>query len=142
MPPIDEKKGRLATLRLIWATLVIGQIAFAAVAMLVIAPGHNFKPNPQGAQVLTIVGVIMMLVILPLAFVIRRMVYAPGPDGQIQYGKYAAGNIIFYAMCESVAFVGIFALLMKGTVGEQILIPAIAVALQIVNYPTGLPQLK
>jgi hypothetical protein len=135
--PGSKKMSPLIVLRFIWAVLILGELSFAGIVTMVLWPQRTAPPDLVAAQNMTIVATVMMLVLLPLAFVIRRMVYRPGPNGQITPGKYLTGNIIFYTMCDSVAMTGLIAMFLHGGPGGAVIVPAIAVAMQIVNYPSG-----
>jgi hypothetical protein len=135
-----NKNGPLVVLRIIWAALLLGQFAFAAIITFVLWPQGLVHTNAHEAQILAIFSTIFMFVMLPLAFVVRKIAYQPSPDGKIAPGRYSTGNIIFYTICEAVAMVGLIAMMMHQGPSGVIFVPAVAVALQIVNYPSGTPQ--
>ena len=139
MSPSNSKISLLIVLRIIWGALILGELSFAGIVTMFLWPRRTAPPDLAAAQNMTIVATVMMLVLLPLAFVIRRMVYRPGPDGQITTRKYLIGNIIFYAICEIVAYTGLIAMLLHGGPGGAVIVPTVAVAMQIVNYPSGSP---
>ena len=111
--PSHRKLSPLIVLRIIWASLILSQLFFGAVVTMFLWPQRTAPPDQTAAQMLTIVATGMMLVLLPLGFVIRRRVYQASADGKIATTKYLIGNIIFYAICESVAFTGLIAMLLQ-----------------------------
>ncbi|HWB53568.1 MAG TPA: hypothetical protein VG722_05225 [Tepidisphaeraceae bacterium] len=127
----------IGIMRIIWAAMILGEMAFAAVTMLILWPARSPLYSPDQAQMMTIVAAGMMVVVLPLAFVLRRAIRGPVDAADMSAARYLAGNIVFLALCEAVVMVGIIAILFKGSVGEQILVPAVGVAMQIVNYPSA-----
>lgn len=144
MPQIEQKKSpaaQMASVRLIWLMLLLGQLGFAVITVFVVWPGKQFVPNPQLAHQFNILALIMLVVLVPAGFVIRHRTYGDAQQG-IPAGKYLTGNIIFFSLCEAVSFAGLIGMLLSGQVGESVVVPAIAIAIQILNYPNGNTLLK
>jgi O-antigen ligase len=104
---------------------------------LMLGPGMQ---SHMDTTMLERVAGLMFLVLMPTAFVIRKVAYrASSTDGNITIGAYAAGNIIFWAMCEGVAFFGLVITMLAGKAGLAFAIAVAAMIVQILNFPTGGP---
>ncbi len=78
----DENfRGRLMTLRIIWAALVTGIIIFVLVA-LVIGP-NNPPQDPAFARLLLYIAVVMAATMLPVGFFVRRTIWNKGGGGAV-----------------------------------------------------------
>ena len=127
----------LLTLRIIWAALLVGQIALLVVILKVILPGRT-QP-PQINQPLTMVCYGMLATMVPVGFVVRMMIFRRGRDefGAIAPGAYGTGNIVFWALCEGVSFFSLICVMQNGSLAPTIYVTAAAVALQVTAFPTG-----
>ena len=129
---------QLLPLRIIWGALLMGQVTYLALVML--ALGKNMPaPDPASTQLFLYIAVGMLAVLVPMAFVVRAAVYRSGrsDEGLLAPAQYATGNIIFWAMCEGVGLAAItFGLLNQGG-GPVLVVAAVAIAVQVVNFPTG-----
>jgi hypothetical protein len=129
--------GRLMTMRIIWAALLMGQVMFIGVTLVV---GPNQKPaDATAARMVLWVSVIMLATLVPVAYVVRAIIYRGGKqeDGTVSAQAYATGNIIFWAMCEGVGMCAITGALLNGGRGPHFIVAAIAMAVQVLNFPTG-----
>jgi hypothetical protein len=126
-------------LRIIWAALWMGEVMFLVVATIVAAAPD--PPQPGTTQLLFYLALGMLVVMAPVAYILRLTTYARGRqgDGTIAPGAYATGNIIFWAMFEGVGMFAIVGVLLNGGRGPHLLIAAIAIAVHLVNFPTGRP---
>jgi hypothetical protein len=135
--PKPTPAQRLVALRIIWAALLAGQIMFLAIALVI---GRSMHPlDPQTSQLYLYVAVAMLAVLVPTAYALRAAIYrkARGDDGMVDGAAYVTANILFFAMCEGVGIAAIaFALLNQGR-GAVLFVAAIAIAVQVVNFPTG-----
>ena len=123
-------------LRIIWGALLMGQIMFLAV-VLTIGPKQE-KPDPSMSNVLLYAAVAMLATTVPIAFVVRSIIYRKGQtDAGVEAGAYATGNIIFWAMCEGCGFFGLVGGLLNQGRGPHLFVAAVAIALIVVNFPTG-----
>ena len=128
---------QLTVLRIIWAALLMGQAIFLVVTLTI---GKNMAGiDPHMANLLLYCAIGMLVVLVPMAYVVRAMIYrnGRGEDGLIAPEQYASGNVVFWAMCEGVGIAAItFGLLNRGQ-GPVLFVAAIAIAVQVVNFPTG-----
>ena len=128
--------GTLLVTRIIWAALLMGQVIFLVI-VLTIGPRFS-EPDPELMQILLYVLMAMLVAMVPIAYIVRGVIYNKGRrDGIVQPPAYATGNILFLAMCEGVGFAGLtFALLNRGG-GPHLIVALVAMAVQVVNFPTG-----
>ena len=128
---------QLMALRIIWAAMLMGQIMFLAITLTIAKNMAGLAPKLASLFLYCAIG--MLVVLVPVAYVIRGIVYrgGRGEDGLIAPQQYASGNILFWAMCEGVGLAAItFGLLNRGQ-GPVLFIAAVAIAVQAVNFPTG-----
>jgi drug/metabolite transporter (DMT)-like permease len=129
---------RLMVLRIIWGALLTGLLVFFGV-VIVIGPSRP-KPDPQLANLLLYVAVAMLAAEAPVAFLVRSLVYRKGhTEAGVSPEAYATGNIIFWAMFEGVGFFALVAGLQNQGRGPHLVVAAIAIAMIVVNFPTGGP---
>ena len=125
-------------LRIIWAALLMGQIMFLVITLTV---GKSTKPaiDAQMANILLYCAIAMLAVMVPMAYLVRGLVYRKGhgDDGLIGPGQYATGNILLWAMCEGVGLAAITFAFINGGQGPVLFVAAVAIAVQVVNFPTG-----
>jgi hypothetical protein len=129
---------QLRVLRIIWFALLLGQVMF-----LIVATTFAASPDQRDeGLVLFYVAVGMLVVLTPIAFLVRGQIYARGrgPDGRVAGGAYATGNIIFWAMFEGVGMLSIVGALLNGGRGPHLFVTAAALAMHVVNFPTGRPM--
>jgi hypothetical protein len=128
---------QLLTTRVIWAAMVAGEIAFMFV-VLIFGPTMNANSTVPTHR-LTIIAGAMLVVLVPLAYFVRAGVYRSGrqENGRIAPGAYLIGNIIFWSMCEGVAFFGLLVTLLARKPGAAFAIAVVAMAVQAINFPTG-----
>ena len=132
IPPVR----RLMTLRIIWAALLMGQLAFLGI-VLMIGPNQP-APDPQMLRILLYVLIAMAATMIPIGFVIRGIIYNNGrTEAGVAPAQYAVGNILFWAMCEGVGLFGITAGLLNRGRGPHLIVAVIALAIMIVSFPTG-----
>lgn len=138
-----ERKQVLRNARVLWTALLLGEIAFAAVvaALTTGMLGDAPAADPDLAPIMTGVGLLMLVTVVPIAYFIRGQVYkrhwrdhAVAPQG------YFTGNLLLWAACEGVTFFGLVVVLVTGS-WSPLLMAVVAMTVQIVNYPHGRPML-
>ena len=139
--PNPRPLSPLATLRIIWAALIAGPVVFALVILFVVRPQQAAGATPALQPVLLYVNIIMVATMIPLAYIVRAVMYRGGreADGSVRPGSYATGNIIFLAMCEGAAFFSLVCGMLNGGTGLPMLLAVIALAVELINFPTGRP---
>jgi hypothetical protein len=132
----NELKRQLLTLRIIWAALLLGQLIYLGVSLAI---GKNMpEPDASMARILWYVTIGSLLVMLPIAYALRLMIYAKGRSNDVITPQaYATGNILFWAMCEGVSMLAITTSMLNRHQGTYLYVAMIAFAVQVVNYPTG-----
>ena len=132
----DRLKKQLLTLRIIWAALLFGQVMYFGIALFV---GRTMpEPDASTARILWYVTLAAMFLLIPLAYVVRLMVFLRGRKGTVVTPEaYATGNILFWAMCEGLAMLAITCWLLNRNQGPYLYVAMLAFAFQVVNYPTG-----
>jgi hypothetical protein len=129
----QNPKQALMVVRIIWAAMLIGQIVFLGV---ILAIRQNSAEKPQTPPILGYISVVMALAAVPTAFILRKAAYGrPDQQGLIPVGKYSTGNILFLAMLEGTALLGLVAFFLGNTIG--IVASAGLMAVQLANFPCG-----
>src|SRR5688500_7206503 len=118
----NEFRGRLMTLRIIWAALIMGLVMFAGVVLVI---GPNRPPqDPSMPRLLLYMAIALAAISVPIGFIIRTIIWnkGRGDDGLIAAGHYATGNIIFWATCEGPAFFALVGALLNGGRGPHLIV--------------------
>jgi len=124
---------RLMTLRIIWFALLFGECAFAAIVLVFPHP-----PTSSPQPILIYVNAAMLFTLVPICFVIRMFLFRRSRlDGRIRFGAYSIGNIILWAGCDGVAFLGLVAAFINGSLWPTILITAVAMGIQLITFPVA-----
>ncbi len=139
--PAISPKQALIVIRVIWAALLVGELAFAGVVAVQIAQG-KFRPQATPIMLLVMIQGIMMAVMVPVTFLVRKIIFSKGRNeqGAVKPQAYNSGNIIFWAGCEGSAFFGLIIALMYGTFWPSGVLVGIAMGLQALSFPTGKPM--
>jgi hypothetical protein len=138
--PNPSNRGRLAALRIIWAALLMGQVNFLGVIFFVLWPNQSARrqPDPMTMRMLLYVAGGMLVAAILGGYIIRSMMYGPRQsDGSIHPARYASGNIILWAMSEGVAFLALVSMMMDQKPWPFLGIALVAMANQVINFPTG-----
>lgn len=136
-------KGRaLLTTRVVWACLIAGQALFAvSIAVLNAQGALSGDADAQLKRLLFVVSLGMAGVLIPLGYFLRLQTYKRYWQGDTIHPQgYYTGNLILLALCE---LVGIFALLGVFVATQwwpYALGAGVAVLVQVINWPTGLPM--
>jgi hypothetical protein len=82
------------------------------------------------------VNLLLLLTEVPVAFVIRMMIFRRGTvDGAIRPAAFATGNIVFWAGYEGVSFFGLIIVVLSGSWWPAIAIVGVALGLQAITFP-------
>ena len=129
-------KKTLMTMRIIWFALLMGPISFLILLAVLVLP-HHVQTNPP-QPVLVWVNLVMLATVVPVTFFIRNLIFrrSQSQDG-IKAAAYSAGNIVFWAGCEGVAFFGLVIALINGSLWPTIVIVAIALVPQLLTFPVA-----
>jgi len=134
-------RGALATLRIIWAALLVGELVFLGVIFFLLRGANPPAPGPADVtRMLFFASIVFLAGGVVVGFVLRSRLYNPRQaDGSVAPGKYVTGNIIFLALCEGPAFFGLVVCMLSGHFLPAVAVPAVAMAIQLLNFPTGAP---
>jgi hypothetical protein len=135
----SNKRQALLVNRIIWGALIVGELMFMGIAL---GLGGSLQRNERGARILFYVAVGMAASTIPAAFLIRSLIFRAGTDaaGNVQPGRYTAGNIVCWAMCEGVAFLALVTCMIAGTAMPYLIPAVVAMAAQAITFPTGAPM--
>lgn len=141
----------LRNLRIIWAALLGGQIVFLMVIAVLAAQGTAGTGAPGGgggaASVVVILGFVAAGLLVSgviIGLFIRNQIYKANWQGDVVTpAGYFQGNLVFLALLEGVAMVGLVAALLAGTLMTPAIIPSvIAMGIQVINFPNGRPMMS
>lgn len=125
----------LMVLRIIWAALLMGQVLFLGVVLMLRSQGSASPSDAGMLKLLFFVEIALAALTIPVAFFVRRMVM--GLARPIPMQKYFTGTIIFLAMLEGVSLFGLVVLLLGAPLQTGLIVPAVAMVLQVISFPTG-----
>jgi hypothetical protein len=119
---------------IIWSAVLMGQAMFLAMLVLVILPQRT-QTNPP-VPALQWVDLGMLVTVVPIAFLVRASLFRRARnESETNPMLYATGNLVFWAACESVAFLGLVAAVVNGSLKPTMFVVAIAVGLQVLAFP-------
>jgi len=134
----DPLEKVLRSARVIWAGLLLGQIAFAgAIGFLITRGDLGFKPG-EASRLLTRISFGLLVLMVPLAYFVRGLIFRPPGEGEpLPPRDYLRGTIVFLAMCEGVALFGLVTTLLNGSFFPPAITTLIALIVQAMNFPDG-----
>ncbi|MAX25124.1 MAG: hypothetical protein CMJ19_11535 [Phycisphaeraceae bacterium] len=126
-------------LRLIWGMMLLGQLAFFAVALVV---SFNGEPATfESVKIFYIIAVVLGLMSVPMGSFIRMQIYkkhwvnnAVTPQG------YFIGSLLSMAIIEGAALFSIVVLFLHGQIGPTLALPIALMGVFAMNYPNGKPM--
>jgi hypothetical protein len=124
----------LRVARILWATLLLGPIALAVVAVL-----RRRGPGPPaevGALAWAAIGAtVLALVLAPR---LRAMLWARGRRGEVvEPSKWLAGHVVAWALYEGAGMLGWITVLLGAPKLATVSVPAIALLAQFAAFPRG-----
>lgn len=135
-----NRHGTLIVVRIIWFALIVGQLGFGVIVYLQARSGQAGDQSQLQGQMLAIATAILIGAI-GLGYFARNQSYkkhwqanAVTPPGFFQ------GNLILFAALEFASFVTLVFVLLTGQLFPMILPAVASLAVQCVNYPSGLPM--
>lgn len=131
-----SKQKALSTLRIIWASLLMGPIMFFVILMFIVKP--TASGSTSLSQTLHMVSLVVTLVFIPAGYMIRLQTYKKHWQvNSVTPQGYLTGNLILLAICEGAALLGVIVTFLEGTVMPYIIPAFIAVMTHIINWPNG-----
>ncbi|MCC6580630.1 MAG: hypothetical protein IT440_09320 [Phycisphaeraceae bacterium] len=127
----------LLMMRMLWAALLSGQVIFLVVIVVLWILGKAPENAALSRSVFYVGGVLLVLA-SALGPMIRNQIYKANWRGDAVLPKgYITGNIVFLAMFEAASFVGLLAVMLSGRFSYPLAVPVLALAVQVINFPTG-----
>ncbi len=128
----------LLTARVVWGATLGSQIAVGASLPVL---WRAVSAVPEIAAPLTWITIVGTIMLLPVAFVLRTQIYKRHwQDQAITPKGYLIGNIVFFAVCESVGLFGLVITVLNGSAWPTLISTVAAVLVQGVNFPHGRPM--
>jgi len=140
-PAIAASRHRtLWVLRVIWAMLIFGQLGFGTVA-LVSANQAGGDGQTQLRFQMFAIALGLLIGAVGLGYFVRNQFYkrfwrehAIAPQG------YFLGNLLLFVLLEVVSMLSFVFVLISASIFPVVLPAAASLAVQCVNFPTGLPM--
>lgn len=130
----------LKVLRLLWAGLLGMQLVIAAV-VLVVVQADPPTADTSLRQLLLLIAVAVLCVLTPVGLFARNQTYkAHWRADVITPAGYVKGNVILFAMLEGAATVALVLMVVTGLHLGLLAVAAVAVLVQLVNFPNGRPM--
>jgi hypothetical protein len=134
----QSPQASLATVRIIWLAMLLGQLGFLVVILALRRSNTPPSTAPEIGQLFFYINAAQLLAFIPAGFFIRSSIFQKNQShGLIAPAQYLTGNIILWACCEGTALLGLVGILLAGQFIPGIFIPALAGLIQILTFPTG-----
>ena len=136
--PTDTPEKALLSTRIVWGAMLFSQILVFGVLYPQISATTPVPANNQSlAKLMPLIATVLVFVELPAAYFIRSIIFKKRTeDGVVAPPAFVTGNIVFFALCESVTLFVIVSCMITQTLWPTI-VPAIApLALFLLNFPT------
>src|SRR5437773_10245860 len=131
----------LGVARVIWGALLLGEIIFLIVIVKVMWPQQTGRAPVIGPWPLFLfyIALALLLVLTPVAFFMRMMIFQRGRDERnlLRPQAYVTGTILFLALLEGAAFFGLVNLMLSRTIWPHAIVPGVAMILQALSFPVG-----
>lgn len=135
-----EQHAALWRVRVIWAFLLLGQVALGA-ALLGVMLTRGGAPADDMHGYIALAALLLLLIVTPLAYFVRNQIYkANWQANTVTPRGYVSGNAVLLAMLETVGMVGLVMMFISAWPIVPGLAAALAMAVQAVNFPTGEPM--
>ncbi len=137
----DEPKSAMATARLLWTMLLLGQGALLAGASALVLMNMGGQ-QPDTGYMLSYIALFMCVTMIPAGYVLRAQTYKRhwvGPS--VRPRGYLLGNVILWAICEGIALLGLVATVFSGVLLPTLIPTILALGVLVVNFPNGAAML-
>lgn len=136
MPSPPPAEALLMT-RIVWAALLVGQVAFGAVVAALLT-GGTIEGDPSLYPLLFYVCVALLVGAVVLGYFARNQVYkAHWREHAVLPRGYMAGNLALLALMEMTSFAALVAVLVTERLLPTLLVAVISVLVQLINFPDG-----
>ncbi|MHC4512091.1 MAG: hypothetical protein ACYTGW_00195 [Planctomycetota bacterium] len=135
----DDPAAVLRGNQILCAALIAGQVLFAAIIPVVHSLGE-WRVTTLDAEVQSlflIVGVVAGVVSVPVAVVLRRMIWAKGRSlsDREMLQAYLSGNLAFFAVLEGAGLLNLVFWLITATLVPYLVVTAVLIAIALPNFP-------
>ncbi len=135
-----NRRGTLIVVRIIWLALLVGQLGFGGVVYFQVKAGQAGDQAQLSGQMLTIASGILIGAI-GLGYFARNQSYKKHWHGNcVSPPGFFQGNLILLALLELSSFVTLVFVMVTGQLFPLILPAVASLAVQCVNFPSGLPM--
>jgi hypothetical protein len=138
-PRGSERSGQspispMLILRVVWAGLLLGPVVFMAVVFFQSSQWEDDNVIPHRS--LAIAHVLMFTMGIPIALMIRSAIFKRArKNGGLDIKSYTSGNILFWAVCEGIAFLGLLVALINHTFFPTLIPVALCLMMQMGSFP-------
>jgi len=136
--------GTVLTLRILWAALLMGQVVFFTAVLMVLMRGSGAPAvGAKVIEMMLMICTVMLIAALVGGYHLRMQIYkAYWQADAVTPRGYFVGNLLLLAMLEGVSMFGLVIVLLGGALLPAIGPSVVAVASQLVNFPTGRAMLR
>lgn len=140
--PFNQSPERtLTSLRVLWAMLLVGQVAFGGIVLALLVSETVAVGAEQLYGLLTLIAAALLAVLTPAGYFIRNQCYKARWEGHtVAPAGYFKGNAILFSLLESVTTVALVTMLVTGRLLVPGMIALVAMLVQAINFPTGAPM--
>ena len=136
-PPLDDPKSAMATARLLWTALLLGQcllLGGASAFTLLHMGGHQVDTG----HMLSYIALFMCITMIPAGYVLRSQMYKRHwVDSTVRPRGYLLGNVVLWAICEGISLLGLVAVVLSGELLPTVIPTVLALGVLVVNFPNG-----
>ena len=130
-------------MRFVWLGLLASQLIFLVVVAVVISQGEpvSSTSSQQWVQAMFLISVTLLVSLVAVGYIVRKFIYESGQEKMIVSPQgYFTGNLVLFGECEAIAVFSLVVTMLSGTFGVVVLPAAIAIVVQVINFPTVRPM--
>ena len=136
-PQITDPTQALKKSRIIWGALLLGEVLFLGVIIFVRGrEGFPTGPNEM-TWILVYIAFGLAIIMIPIGSLMRRIIMRRPAGQPVQPQAYLTATIVFNALFEATALFGLVVTLLHHNFFPAIIPTAIAMYVQLRNYPHG-----
>jgi len=141
-PQITNPTQALLKSRIIWGALLLGEVIFLGV-ILFMRGQEGFRTGPnEMTWLLVYIAFGLAIIMIPIGSLMRRIILRRPAGQPAQPQAYLTATIVFNALCEATALFGLVATLLHHDLFPAIIPTAIAMYVQLRNWPRGYEMLS
>lgn len=135
---MNDPAAALRSNQILCAALITGQVLFAAIIPVVHSSGA-WRPmlEAQAQDLFWILGIAAGLVSVPVAVVLRRVIWARGRSlsDQAMLQAYLSGNLVFFALLEGAGLLNLVFWLISAVPVPYVVVAGVLVVIALANFP-------